>query len=62
MSDLDYLYIHLHIAYMVWTLLAASEATNSLQTASEFDSDLRFKISDPTYLLTYLPMCILFIW
>ena len=32
---------------MVWALLAASEAT----TALEVKSDLRFKISDPTYLL-----------
>ena len=28
-SDLNYLHIHVHIAYMVWTLLTASEATTA---------------------------------
>ena len=28
-SDHKYLPIHVHIAYMVWTLLAASEATTA---------------------------------
>ena len=28
-SDPNYLLIHVHIAYMVWTLLAASEATTA---------------------------------
>ena len=35
-SDPNYLLIHVHIAYMVWAILAASEAT----TASEAKSDL----------------------
>ena len=28
-SDLNYLHIHVHIAYMVWSLLTASEATTA---------------------------------
>ena len=28
-SDLDYLHIHVHIVYMAWTLLTASEATTA---------------------------------
>ena len=28
-SDLDYLHIHVHIAYMVWILLTASQATTA---------------------------------
>ena len=45
-SDPNYLLIYVHIAYMVWALLAACEAT----TASKVKSDLRFEISDPNYL------------
>ena len=41
-SDPTYLLIHVHIAYMVWTLLAASEATAASKTALEVKSDLRF--------------------
>ena len=37
--------IHVHIAYMFWVLLAASD-----QTASEVKSDLKFEISDLNYL------------
>ena len=51
-SDLNYLLIHVHIAYMVWALLAASMAT----TASEVKSDLRFEISDPNYLCIYISL------
>ena len=45
-SVLNYLLIHVHIANMVWALLAASkansasEATYSLQTPSRIKSDL----------------------
>ena len=38
-SDHNYLLSHVHIAQMVWALLAASEAT-SLLTASEVKSEL----------------------
>ena len=37
-SDLNYLHIHVHIAYMVWNLLTASEATTASKTASEVKS------------------------
>ena len=51
-SDIIYLDIHAHIAYMVWALFVASESSNSLgghcslQTASEVKSE----ISDLNYL------------
>ena len=43
-SDLNYLHIHVHIAYMVWTLLTASEATTASKQphSSNFTSDLEF--------------------
>ena len=40
------LLIHMHITYMVWALLAASEATSSSKQP-EVKYDLRFEISDP---------------
>ena len=51
-SDLNYLDIHVHIAYMVpydglW-------GHYSLQTASEVKSDFRFEISDLNYLLIHM--------
>ena len=45
-SDLNYLHIHVHIVYMVWTLLAASEAT----TASEVKTESAGEIGDPNLL------------
>ena len=58
-SDLDYLHIHVHIADMVWTLLAASEATTASKQPqmSDLTSDLKSVTS-----ITYISMCILLIW
>ena len=44
--DPNFLLIHVHIAYVIWALLATSEFT----TASEVKSDPRFEISDLNYL------------
>ena len=43
-SDLDYLHIHVHIAYIVWTLLTALEATTASKwpRRSDLTSDLEF--------------------
>ena len=43
-SDLDYLHIQVHIAYMVWTLLTASEATMASKQSqrSNLASELKF--------------------
>ena len=46
----NYLLIHVHIADMVWILLATSEAI----AASDVKSDLSFEISDPNYLLIHV--------
>ena len=58
-SDPNYLLIHVHIAFMVWALLAASEATTASKQpqSSNLASDL--KSVTP---FTYLSMCILIIW
>ena len=57
-SDLNYLHIHVHIAYMVWTLLTASEATMASKQPqrSDLTSDLKSVTS-----ITYISMCILLI-
>ena len=57
-SDPNYLLIYVHIAYMVWALLAASEATTASKQpqSSNLASDL--KSVTP---FTYLSMCILII-
>ena len=57
-SDPNYLLIHVHIAYMVWALLAASEATTASKQPrrSNLASDL--KAVTP---ITYSSMCILII-
>ena len=41
-SDLNYLHIYVHIVYMVWNLLVASEATAASKwpRSSNFTSDL----------------------
>ena len=49
-SDLDYLHIHVHVAYMVWAFFDSLGGHYSLKTASEVKSDLRFEISDLDYL------------
>ena len=59
---LNYLLILVHIVYLVWALLAASEATTAPKTASEVKSNLIFEISDPNYLhvhITYMVWALL---
>ena len=58
-SDPNYLLIPVHIADMVWALMAASEATTASKQPrrSNLTSDL--KSVTP---ITYLSMCILLIW
>ena len=51
-SDLSYLYIHVHIVYMV--PYSGLRGHYSLQTASEVKSDLRFEISDLNYLYIHV--------
>ena len=51
-SDLNYLHIHVHIAYMFWAhfealLVAGIRGHYSLQTASELKFYLRFDICGP---------------
>ena len=58
-SDLNYLHIHVHIAYMVWTLLTASEATMASKQPQR--SDLRSYLKSVTQ-NTYITMCILLVW
>ena len=57
-SDLFYLHIHVHIAYMVWTLLTASEATMASKQPRR--SDLTSYLKSVTS-ITYISMCILLI-
>ena len=54
-SDLDYLHIHVHIAYMVWILLTASVATTASKQprGSDLTSDLKSVTS-----ITYISLCI----
>ena len=49
-SDLNYLHIHAHIAYMVWALLAASMATTASKQPwrSNLKSKLKF-MAQTTY-------------
>ena len=58
-SDLDHLHTHVHIAYMVRTLLTASEATMASKQPrrSHLISDLKAVTS-----ITYISLCILLIW
>ena len=58
-SDLNYLLIHVHIAFMVWILLADSEASTASKQPprSDLTSDLKSVTS-----ITYISMCILLIW
>ena len=58
-SDLNYLHIHVHIAYMVWSLLTASEATMASKQPRRSDLTLDLKSVTPN---TYISMCILLIW
>ena len=49
-SDLNYLHIHVHIAYMVWALFVASEATTASKQPrrSDLTSDLK-SMAQTTY-------------
>ena len=47
--EIDYLHFNTRIAYMVWTLLIASEATTASKQPQEIRSDLRFEIRDLNY-------------
>ena len=62
-SDLNYLHIHVHIAYMFWThfegFLVASDATKASKRPRR--SDLTSDLKSVT-LITYISMCILLIW
>ena len=53
-SDLNYLHIHVHIDYTVWTLLTASEATMTSKQPQRTDltSDLKSVTS-----ITYISIC-----
>ena len=57
-SNLDYLHIYVHIAYMVRILLTASEAT--MASKQLWGSDLTSKLKSVTS-ITYISMCILLI-
>ena len=57
-SGPNYLLIHMHIAHMIWALMACH---HSLQTASEVKFDLRFGISDPNYLLIHVHFVVM-VW
>ena len=50
-SDLDYLHILVHIAYMIWSLLTASEATTASKhpQRSYLTSDLK-SVTQNTYI------------
>ena len=58
-SDLNYLHIHVHIAYIVQTLLTASRPTAACKQSRRLDltSDLKSVASN-----TNISMCILLVW
>ena len=58
-SDPNYLLIHVHIAYMVWAFLPASEDTTASKQPWRSGLTSNFKSLTP---ITYLSMCILLIW
>ena len=51
-SDINYLHIHIHIAYMVWALLAASEATTASKQPQRSKLCLQVKLATPIYFIT----------
>ena len=51
-SDPNYLLIHVHIVYMVWTLLAASEATTASKQPRRSKLSLQMKLGAPIYYMT----------
>ena len=58
-SDPDYLLNHVHIAYMVLNILAASKVTTASKQPrrSNLTSDLKSVTQN-----TYITMCILLVW
>ena len=61
-SDLNYLHIHVHIAYMVWNFFDSLGGLYSLQTASEVRSDLRFEICGPNCICNHVCLGCLGLW
>ena len=51
-SDPNYLLIHVHIVYMVWFLLAASEATTASKQPLRSKLSLQVKLVTPIYYMT----------
>ena len=51
-SDPNYLLIHVHIVYMVWALLAASEATTASKQPRRSKLSLQVKLVTPIYYMT----------
>ena len=60
-SDLNYLLIHVYIAYMVWVHLAASEAMAASEAITASKQPLASDLKSGTP-ITYLSMCILLTW
>ena len=56
-SDLNYLHIHVHIAYMFLAHFVASEASKAFKTALEVNSDLRFGIYVPHFICLFGQPC-----
>ena len=51
-SDPNYLLIHVHIVFMVWALLAASEATTVSKQRLRLKLSLQVKLVTPIYYIT----------
>ena len=51
-SDPNYLLIHVHLAYMAWSLLAASEATTASKQPRRSKLSLQVKLVTPIYYMT----------
>ena len=58
-SDPDYLLVHVHIVYMVWALLLASEATTASKQPQRRNLTSDLKTATP---ITHLSISILLIW
>ena len=53
-SDLNYLLIHVHIVYMVWTHFGSLEVTTASKQPRRSSLTSYFQISDPNYLLIHV--------
>ena len=51
-SDPNYVLLHVHIVYMVWALLAASEATTASKQPRRSKLSLQVKLVTPIYYMT----------